>query len=156
LPRKWEAGYKRSHLLLLDLCIGWLYNTHCCPAGVPRCASLPDYRMSPALRNRLLALAFIASSVGAGIVLSACDNGAAATPATPTPLSGEAVFARYCNVCHPGGGPGAGPSLLAPRPSDAELRHVVRNGKTRMPGFGPDAISDEQMDELVAYIHDMH
>ena len=64
---------------------------------------------------------------------------------------------RYCNTCHPGGGRGAGPSViqLAPGMSDDQLRAVVRNGKERMPPYGPSTISDEQLTQLVAYMRSL-
>jgi mono/diheme cytochrome c family protein len=97
---------------------------------------------------------FVISAFVVGVLVSACGE---TTPsATPTPTSaplsgGQAVFARYCNSCHPGGGRGAGPSILG-EDDEGKIRKIVRNGEKRMPGFGPMAISDEQMTELVGYI----
>lgn len=87
-------------------------------------------------------------------VLAACDTGGSRDAGTGLVRSGEAVFARYCNTCHPGGGFGAGPSLVlaVPRLSDEEIRDIVRHGKTRMPGFSHEEISDVELTELVTHI----
>jgi mono/diheme cytochrome c family protein len=84
---------------------------------------------------------------------------------TPTPISsatptatgskGEMVFARYCNVCHPGGGRGAGPSLLNLSLPANDMKELVRQGKTRMPGYSSNVISDADLDALVEYVQGM-
>ncbi len=113
------------------------------------------YSPSTNVKTLLLGAFFLLSAVlGAG-VLAACDSGPSGGAAVP--LSGEAVFAKYCNTCHPGGGRGAGPSLiqLSPRLSDEQIKNYVRNGKNRMPAFGPDRISDTELDSLVGYIRSL-
>jgi mono/diheme cytochrome c family protein len=59
---------------------------------------------------------------------------------------------RYCNVCHPGGGMGSGPSLKQLPLSREDVTTYIRHGKGRMPGFGPGAISDEDVTLLVDYV----
>jgi mono/diheme cytochrome c family protein len=87
--------------------------------------------------------------------LAACDSGSG-TPSTGTQVarSGEVIFQRYCNVCHPGGGFGAGPSLIVALPglSDDQVRDYIRHGKTRMPGFTEQEISDQELNDLLAYV----
>ncbi len=100
---------------------------------------------------------FVLSSVLGPVALAACDIGGSTSSgpsATAAPVGGQAIFARYCNTCHPGGGRGAGPSLVqaAPNFSTGDLKSIVRHGRGRMPGFGPDLISDSDLDSLVAYI----
>jgi len=91
--------------------------------------------------------------------LTACDIGASssATPTAPPAAAGvergKAVFARYCNTCHPGGGRGAGPTLMGIDDSDEELRQIVRKGKARMPGYSEAVISNEELDDLVGYLN---
>lgn len=94
-----------------------------------------------------------------GLTLAAlvgCDLGTPVTPAaTPLPgalATGQAVFARYCTACHPGGGRGSGPSLITSSDSDAKRRAIVRQGHRPMPAFGPDLLSDADLDALLAYI----
>ena len=90
-------------------------------------------------------------------VLGACAASNPTDPmGTPPPTivraPGEAVYIRYCNVCHPGGGRGAGPSIKGTRLSGGELREIIRHGKRQMPGFGPSNIPDEELDDLVQYV----
>src|SRR5215210_1899702 len=98
---------------------------------------------------------FLISSLAAGLALAACDSttpsSAGAVPTTSM-WGGQVVYARYCNACHPGGGRGAGPSLIGLPLSDAQMQDVVRHGKNRMPAFSPDLIPDPQLADLVSYI----
>ncbi|MDQ3704279.1 MAG: cytochrome c [Chloroflexota bacterium] len=92
------------------------------------------------------------------VVLAACDNGGGrGTSGTGVARSGEVVFQRYCNVCHPGGGLGAGPSLIRELPglSDQQVRDVVRHGESRMPGFSDQDISEEELENLLVYIRSL-
>lgn len=113
-------------------------------------------------KRLLLALAFAASLIAATLGISACDNGNSTSTSVPAatssePASGDrgmAVYQRYCAVCHPGGNRGAGPSLResVPGMDDDQLRSIIRSGKRRMPGFGPQEISDSDLTQLVSYI----
>jgi mono/diheme cytochrome c family protein len=102
---------------------------------------------------RLGALLALAMSL---VSLQACGDGNTPSPSTPIPTAvrapGEATYIRYCNVCHPGGGLGAGPSLIGLNLSDRKLRDLIRHGKGRMPGFGESTISDEELGDLVHYV----
>ena len=73
------------------------------------------------------------------------------------PISGDAtagadVFANFCAGCHPDGGSGVGPDLHDRTDSPAEIRHLIRMGEARMPAFGPDQISDEDMENVLAHL----
>jgi mono/diheme cytochrome c family protein len=65
---------------------------------------------------------------------------------------GEAVFMENCNGCHPGGQAGYGPALVDHPEPVAEVRMMVREGKGRMPSFGADKISDDDLEALLAYV----
>lgn len=107
---------------------------------------------SPHSAARLtLAVFFCLLALLVPIVLAACDSGG---DAGAIPRSGEVVFGRYCNTCHPGGGLGAGPSLIRSVPdlSDDQLRDIVRHGKSRMPGFTEQEISDAELEELIGFV----
>jgi mono/diheme cytochrome c family protein len=109
-------------------------------------------------RRSTLAVFLCLSALLIPVVLAACDSGGAgADPGTPLVRSGDAVFARYCNTCHPGGGFGSGPSLILalPRLSDGQVRDIVRHGKTRMPGFSTAEFSDAELDDLIVYMRGM-
>ena len=85
------------------------------------------------------------------VVLAACDSGGGSGT---LPRSGEVVFGRYCNTCHPGGGLGAGPSLIRAVPglSDGQVRDIVRHGKSRMPGFTEQEITDAELEDLIVFV----
>ncbi|HEX8231067.1 MAG TPA: cytochrome c [Chloroflexia bacterium] len=102
----------------------------------------------------VLSTLLILSALLVPVALAACDNGGSGNSGTGVPRSGEVVFQRYCNVCHPGGGLGAGPSLIRALPglSDQQVRDLVRHGKTRMPGFSDREISEEELASLLVYI----
>jgi mono/diheme cytochrome c family protein len=109
------------------------------------------------LRRWITGSAFCVTAILAAVGLAACDTQSGATTPRPdgagsVPRSGDVLFARYCNTCHPGGGRGAGPSLLVADYSAAELKSVIRHGKSRMPGFGASTISDEELDALATYV----
>jgi mono/diheme cytochrome c family protein len=72
-----------------------------------------------------------------------------------TNLTGEQIFIRTCNTCHPGGSAGMGPSLenLAKDfPDDAKLKLFLRQGKGIMPPQPKDVLNDQEMDNLVGYL----
>lgn len=75
--------------------------------------------------------------------------------ASSTNLTGEQIFIRSCNTCHPGGKKGMGPSLSLidqHLPDDRSLKALIRQGKGTMPAQPPEALNDEELDSLVAYL----
>ncbi len=64
--------------------------------------------------------------------------------------AGGKLFAASCNGCHPGGNAGLGPGLKGV--SAAEVIRVVREGKGVMPAFAPSQLSDQQLQDIVAYL----
>ncbi len=91
-----------------------------------------------------------------------------ALPPDAPARKGEAVFVANCLPCHKlnGGGAGEmGPDLGTPMNvteylTEKGLRTIVRDPRAvrswplqQMPGFAPDAVSDSDMDALVAYLH---
>ena len=82
---------------------------------------------------------------------------AAAPPSVGDATSGQLVFARACNSCHPNANAGIGPALhgsaFASRyPDDTALIGVIRQGKGGMPAFGVDQLSDQDLANTVAYL----
>jgi len=70
-------------------------------------------------------------------------------------LTGEQLFVRSCNTCHPGGKKGFGPSLemLADKYSqDGPLKQLIRQGKGIMPGQPKSALNEQELDNLVTYL----
>ncbi|MBV9747407.1 MAG: cytochrome c [Acetobacteraceae bacterium] len=91
-------------------------------------------------------------------------------PADSPARRGQAVFVANCLPCHRlnGGGAGEmGPDLGRPMNAthyltDAGLRALVRDPKSvrtwplqQMPGFGPDVVSEADLDALIDYLHDI-
>ncbi len=77
----------------------------------------------------------------------------AATPAAAgpgDPAKGKTVFEANCNSCHPGGKQGVGPDIRGKDPDT--VRRQVRNGGQAMPAFPPSQISDQQLNDLAAYV----
>ena len=72
-----------------------------------------------------------------------------------TDLTGEQVFIRSCNTCHPRGRVGLGPALDQLNehfPDDVQLKRFIRMGKGVMPAQGKDAVNDVELDNLVKYL----
>ena len=74
-------------------------------------------------------------------------------PLTSTDVEGgKEVYAVFCEGCHPGaGGKGDGPEIAGEGYAPAKMRWQVRAGADDMPAFGPDKISDEDLESLLAY-----
>jgi mono/diheme cytochrome c family protein len=74
-------------------------------------------------------------------------------------LTGEQLFIRTCNECHPGGKQGMGPSLENindTMTNDADIKKLIRNGKGFMPGQPKKVINDLELDALIAYLRRMN
>lgn len=75
--------------------------------------------------------------------------------ASPRPGTGPALFAAFCEACHPQGGnaPGAGPSLrgVARRHSPDFIRQQIRKGRGDMPGF-EGRLTEAEVEGLLAYL----
>lgn len=76
--------------------------------------------------------------------------------AAPASLPGQAKFEQNCGGCHPGGNAGVGPALRGPRsPADDTIARTVRNGREEMPAFPPDRLSDQDLADIIGYIHSL-
>ena len=76
-----------------------------------------------------------------------------------TNLTGEKIFVRSCNTCHPGGGEGMGPSLVTMEsdfPADENLKKFIRKGKGMMPAQPADSINDTEMANLIGYLRSLN
>lgn len=75
-----------------------------------------------------------------------------------TNLTGEQIFVRSCNTCHPGGKEGMGPRLdriSEDFPTDATLIAFIRKGKGMMPAQPKDSLNDDEMNNLVGYLRNL-
>jgi mono/diheme cytochrome c family protein len=70
----------------------------------------------------------------------------------PKLVAGQQVFMRNCYQCHPGGGAGLGPSLNDKGLPGFAIRTQVRNGFGAMPAFDDKRISDQDLENVVAYL----
>lgn len=97
--------------------------------------------------------------VGAALLLGGCGSAERGEPFAPPvqPVSieartGEQVFMVHCHQCHPRGTAGLGPPLNnVPLPAFL-VRYQVRHGLGAMPAFGVVRLSDEELDQLIAYL----
>ncbi|MHB1134629.1 MAG: c-type cytochrome [Chloroflexota bacterium] len=72
-------------------------------------------------------------------------------PETRTPAQlGAAIFAVYCDSCHPGGKAGIGPAA-AGVPRD-RLVQIVRAGGRGMPAFSEAELTDIQLAQIIAHL----
>lgn len=99
----------------------------------------------------LLVIAFGCSGSGGGTTAYTLEQ--FQYPLTSTDVEGgKEVYAVFCEGCHPGaGGKGDGPEIAGEGYSPAKMRWQVRAGADDMPAFGPDKISDEDLESLLAY-----
>lgn len=82
---------------------------------------------------------------------------ATSTPSAPTGAPsverGQAVFEANCNGCHPNGNQGVGPNI---RGKDvAVVKDKVRKGGGGMPPFSTSQISDQQLNDVAAYVNSL-
>ncbi len=75
-----------------------------------------------------------------------------------TNLSGEQIFLRSCNSCHPGAKQGMGPALdkLPDHfPNDDGLKKFIRQGVGIMPAQPKEVLNDKELDNLVLYLRSL-
>ncbi len=76
-----------------------------------------------------------------------------------TDLTGEQIFIRSCNTCHPHGKKGMGPSLEQVNehfPNDAMLKTFIRHGKGAMPAQPVETLNDIELNNLVKYVRQLN
>ncbi len=86
---------------------------------------------------------------------TAAAQPAAVAASQGNPTAGKAVFDQYCNGCHPNGNQGTGPALRGRNLSADRIKTQVRNGGGGMPAFSTGQISDQQLNDLVAYVQSL-
>lgn len=98
----------------------------------------------------LLAIAFGCSKESGGTTALSLASFDFPLESTDVPTGSE-VYAEFCEGCHPGGEEGDGPRIAGAGVSPAEVRWKVRSGGDDMPAFGPDKISDVDLEAVLAY-----
>jgi mono/diheme cytochrome c family protein len=88
---------------------------------------------------------------------TAAAGGTTAASGGGNAANGQKLFTTNCQACHPSGGrvAGVGPKLLGTTRDDAYIQSNIRNGRNAMPAFSPDQISDQQIQDLIAYIRSL-
>ena len=93
------------------------------------------------------------------LISLACGSARRREPlATPAALDqraerGRAVFMANCHQCHPGGEAGLGPAINDKPFPEFLKKFQVRHGLGTMPSFSEQKISDEQLEDLMAYLN---
>jgi mono/diheme cytochrome c family protein len=69
-------------------------------------------------------------------------------------LDGAALYQKFtCAACHgPDGEGGVGPALNQAELSVGEIVRTIRKGRGAMTGFGPEIVSDAELDAIVQYV----
>lgn len=101
--------------------------------------------------DEIAALVAYVGSLGDGPEIPAVDTSGADVAA------GGETYRANCQACHSASGSGGALSYgrAAPRLSDAtptEVAAAVRVGPGQMPVFGPDTLTDDELNDLVAYV----
>ena len=65
---------------------------------------------------------------------------------------GRTAYMKYCHQCHPGGEAGLGPSLNDKALPTFLKKFQVRQGIGSMPSFSEEEISDQELDDIMAYL----
>ena len=100
----------------------------------------------------MLAIAYGCSKDASGTTTTAYSLEDFDYPVGSTDVAaGTEVYAEFCEGCHPGGQEGDGPKLADAAASPSQLRWKVRSGGDDMPAFGPDKISNDDLEALLAY-----
>jgi len=114
--------------------------------------------MSQSPQSRTVALAWGAFALGA-ILTAGCASNRRDEPFTRSPdvskpdvHLGQIVFYQNCNVCHPGGSSGYGPSLNALAAPAWYVHFRVRNGLGAMPSFDQNKLSEARLNAVTIYL----
>jgi mono/diheme cytochrome c family protein len=93
------------------------------------------------------------------ITLSGCSSARRGEPFTQRTLAGspnitrgEHVFFEHCHQCHTGGESALAPALNNKPLPGFMIRLQTRRGLGAMPAFPESKISDDELDDLVAYL----
>lgn len=105
-----------------------------------------------------LALAAMAFS----LMLTGCGSArrgepvAGSMPITSSGIKqGQKVFMKHCDQCHPGGEAGLGPAINNKPLPTFLMRFQVRRGFGAMPAFSERDISEEDLDQVLAYLKEL-
>ena len=108
-------------------------------------------------RTGSVGLVFIAALLSA--LLGACGSARRSEPLKgavtindPRIAHGRLVFMGACHRCHPGGEAGLGPALNDKPLPEFLIKTQIRAGLGAMPAFGPERLSDADVDAVIRYM----
>lgn len=97
----------------------------------------------------MLGVGLLATAAGCSYRRSLPLNGPLETQ-TASVQKGEVLYMRHCQKCHPQGEGGLGPAFNhIPTPPK---RLQIRLGLGAMPAFGKKELSNDELDDLMAYL----
>lgn len=116
-------------------------------------------RQSPSVAAMMLTIIFLLSACSMGEevkrIRAVNEMEKERAQSQSTDLTGEQVFIRSCNTCHPRGRQGVGPALdqLSEHfATDEMLKRFIRMGKGVMPANPKETLNDVELDNLVKYL----
>ncbi len=155
---------KRMVLLLAAVLVPAVIVASACVPSAPAPTSAPAATTAPGATTAPTkpAASPTAAATSAPTATKPAASPAATSPAggTPTPAggnvaAGQTVFQQSCNSCHPNGNQGIGPALRGKNLSADQIKTRVRNGGGGMPAFASSQISDQQLNDLVAFVQSL-
>jgi mono/diheme cytochrome c family protein len=106
--------------------------------------------------KRLLAVLLLSGAVA--LASQSCGSARRSMPIagpmmnlTAEQQAGQVAFQRFCHRCHPHGEAGLAPALNNKPIPGWLIRFQIRHGLGAMPAFSEDVISDEEVDQIIAY-----
>jgi mono/diheme cytochrome c family protein len=99
-----------------------------------------------------IAIALAALLSGCGSARRSEPLKGAVTISDPRISHGRIVFMAACHRCHPGGEAGLGPALNDKPLPEFLIKTQIRAGLGAMPAFGPERLSDADVDAVIRYM----
>ncbi len=137
----------------------------CAPAAQPTPTAAPKAAATQPAAAPTAAVAPTAAAAPTKPAAAATTPGAGGTPATKTGTpaaagtgdvaAGKVAFDQNCGGCHPGGNQGNGPALRGRNLTADQITRQVRNGGGGMPAFPASRISDQQLNDIIAYVQSL-
>ncbi len=161
---------KRMALMLVGIMVLAVIAASACvggaaPAASPGAAATAAPTIQAAATKAGATVQAAGTQAAATGTAQATSTAAAATKPAASPSAttgaggnvsaGQTVYQQNCNSCHPNGQAGVGPALAGKNLSADRIKAQVRNGGGGMPAFSSSQISDQQLNDLVAYVQSL-
>lgn len=104
--------------------------------------------------KKILIILIIATMAACGTKLMLPSDGDQMVQAESL-KSGQEAFMESCHRCHPAGNAGLGPSIINKPLPGFLMKFQVRQGLGVMPSFDKEHLSEEKLDDLIAYIREL-